>query len=348
MSVFARPARAALLIVVLAAIASGARAATVVMENGEQFAGDIVSMIDGTLLLNNQYAGEIELPWASVVELVSEEPLRLQLPDERLVMSRPGDSQRGMLAVEADASEAPAASSVSRVLALADIAAINRPIEDPYAYDWRGQSNVGLNATTGNSETERFHVDAEGTLENEVNRYIAGVDFNRGSDNGVTSVDNWTAYSSYDRFFDEKLFWNNTLSFKRNTLQELELRTSLGSGLGYQFFAEEDLRLSTTASLSYVSEEFDLQSSEEFMALQLGLDYEHQWFDWLRVFHSTQTLSSFESLDDFVLRTRTGLRYPITNGVMASFQVNVDYDNSPSPGAEKEDVIYAFTLGYRW
>jgi putative salt-induced outer membrane protein YdiY len=283
---------------------------------------------------------------------VSDEPLRLQLPDERVVMSRPGESERGALAVvDADPREetdAPAATSVSRVLALADIAAINKPIEDPYAYDWRGQSNVGLNATTGNSETERFHVDAEGTLENDINRYIAGVDFNRGSDNGVTSVDNWTAYSSYDRFFSEKLFWNNTLSFKRNTLQELDLRTSLGSGLGYQFFAEEDLRLSTTASLSYVREEFDLQSSEEFLALQLGLDYEHQWFDWLRVFHSMQTLSSFESLDDFVLRTRTGLRYPITNGIMASLQVNVDYDNSPSPGAEKEDVIYAFTLGYRW
>ncbi len=342
MKVFRTVSLAALLSWAMVVGGAGAHAATVVMDNGEEFSGEIISMIDGELLLNNRYAGEITLPWSAVAELVSDEPLRLQLSDERVISSTTGSVAPGSVELS------DAAASEERVQPLLNIAAINKPLVNPYEYQWRGKSNVGLNATSGNSDTTRFHIDGEGTLENELNRYIAGVDFNRGSDNDVTTVDNWTAYSSYDRFLSERLFWNNTLSFKRNTLQELDLRTSLGTGVGYQFFDEDDLRLSTTAGLSYVREEFEVQPSEDFLALQLGLDYEHDWFDWLSFFHSLQTLNSLENVDDFVLRTRTGLRYPISDALFTSLQVNVDYDNTPSEGAKKEDIIYAFTLGYSW
>ncbi|TCO77708.1 DUF481 domain-containing protein [Chromatocurvus halotolerans] len=326
------------------AVAGGdsASAATVVMVNGERFSGEVVSMVDGRLLLENAYAGEITLPWSAVTALISDEPLQLQLPDETVVSSATESAAPGIVEL------AEASSAEAKMLALGDILAINTTLVDPYEYQWRGKSNVGLNATTGNSDTTRFHVDAEGTLENDVDRYIAGVDFNRGSDNDITSVDNWTAYGSYDHFFSDRMFWNNSLSFKRNTLQELDLRSAIGTGVSYQFFDDSMLRLSTTAGLSYVREEFDVQSSEEFVALQLGVDYEHRWFDWLRFFHSLQTLTSFESVDDFVLRTRTGLRYPISDNFVASLQVNVDFDNTPSDGAEKEDVLYVFTLGYSW
>lgn len=331
-----------MLLWVTAAVGNSASAATVVMANGERFSGEIISMIDGQLLVENRYAGRITLPWPAVTELISEEPLQLQLPDESVIESTAVSVAPGSVRL----AEAPG--SEERVLPLGNIAAINRPLVNPYEYRWRGRSNVGLNASSGNSDTTRFHLDGEGTLENELNRYIAGVDFNRGSDNDVTSVDNWSAYGSYDHFFSDRLFWNNTISFKRNTLQELDLRTAIGSGAGYQFSDDAQLRLSTTAGLSYVREEFEIQSSEDFLALQLGLDYEQQWFDWLRVFHSLQTLSSLESADDFVLRTRTGLRYPISDTFVAGLQVIFDYDNTPSEGAEKEDIIYAFTLGYSW
>jgi len=327
-------------------LSTPAHAATVVMENGERFVGEVISMVDGELLLNNQYAGEIKLPWTAVSELISDAPLRLQTEDERVISSATGTGTAGSLMLMA--SPDSTAGIVQTTLPLAAIVAINAPVIDPYEYHWRGKANVGLNSTSGNSDTTRFHVDGEATLENDFNRYIAGVDFNRGSDNDLTTVDNWTAYGSYDRFISEKLFWNNTISFKQNGLQELDLRTAIGSGIGYQFFDSEALRLSTTAGLSYVREDFTIAPSEEFLAFQFGLDYEHQWFDWLRFFHNLQALTSVEDIDDFVLRTRSGLRYPVSENFLATFQVNFDYDNSPSPGAEKEDIIYAFTLGYSW
>ncbi len=319
-----------------------AHAATVIMANGERFVGDVISMIDGELLLQNEYAGEITLPWSAVSELLSDEPLRIQLPDETMLSSSAEAATAGRISLP------DVVDSSKQRLQLVEIVAINPPVIDPRAYQWRGKANVGLNSTSGNSDTTRFHVDGEATAENDLNRYIAGVDFNRGSDNDATTVDNWTAYGSYDRFISEKLFWNNTISFKQNGLQELDLRSAIGSGLGYQFFDAEDLRLSTTAGLSYVREDFTVAPSQEFLAFQFGLDYEQQWFDWLRFFHNLQALTSLEDIDDFVLRTRSGLRYPLSEHFVATLQVNFDYDNTPSEGAEKEDIIYAFTLGYNW
>lgn len=335
-------ARVAGLSGVILTVVNGAHAATVVMTNGERFSGDVVSMIDGELIVKNQYAGEITLPWSDVVELISDEPLRLQLPDESVITSTAASASPGSLEL---------AESVSRqdqVLPLLDITSINKPLLNPYDSAWRGKSNVGLNATSGNSDTTRYHIDAEGTLENDYDRYIAGIDFNRGSDNQVTSVDNWTAYGSYDRLSSERFFWNNSVSFKRNTLQQLDLRSAIGTGVGYQVFDSRVRSLSTTIGLSYVREDFSSAPGNQFAALQVGLDYEHQWFEWLRFFHNLQTLTSLEDTADFVLRTRTGLRYPITDAFVASLQVNVDYDNTPPAGAENEDIIYTFTLGYSW
>ena len=329
-----------LLSAAIMAFGSKAGAATVIMENGERFEGRITSMIDGELVLQNQYAGKITLPWSDVAELISDEELRVQLPDERVVSSSARSATPGSVELDdLDPGE-------EKSLPLGDIASINRPEVDPYKYDWSGKSNVGLNATTGNSDTTRYHVDGEVRRENDLNRYVAGIDFNRGSDSGTTNVDNWTAYANYDRFFSDKLFSNNTVSFKRNTLQQLDLRTAVGTGIGYQILSRPGLRLSTTSGLSYVREQFDLVTTEEFAAFQFGINYEHQWFEWLRFFHNLDTLTSLENTADFVLRARTGLRYPISDNFVASLQVNVDYDNTPSPGAESEDIIYTFTLGY--
>lgn len=55
-------ARVAGLSGVILTVVNGAHAATVVMTNGERFSGDVVSMIDGELIVKNQYAGEITLP----------------------------------------------------------------------------------------------------------------------------------------------------------------------------------------------------------------------------------------------------------------------------------------------
>ncbi len=339
MSLMSKILLAALLPLLLLDPANVARAATVVMANGERFNGVVVNMADGELILKNRYAGNIKLPWAAVIELHSDQPLQLQLADDHIISATTAAGVAGSLALDAAA---------DRLLRLDEIVAINPPVLDPRQYHWRGKANAGLNSTSGNSDTTRFHVDGEATLENDFNRYIAGVDFNRGSDNDVTSVNNWAAYGSYDNFISEKLFWNNTISFKHNGLQELALRTSIGSGIGYQFFDSEALRLSTTAGLSYVREDFSIAPSEDFLAFQFGLDYEHQWFDWLRFFHNLQALTSVEDINDFVLRTRSGLRYPISDNFVANLQFNVDYDNSPSEDAQKKDFIYALTLGYNW
>ena len=158
----------------------GTRAATVVMENGEAFSGDIIRMTDGNLLLRNRYAGEITLPWSAVTNLISDEPLRLQLPGERVVSGTTKTAAPGRLKV------AEVSASEEQSLPLADITAINEPLVNPHEYKWRGKSNVGLNATSGHIRHNALSCRwPRARWKTASFGYKAGVDFNRGSDNAV-------------------------------------------------------------------------------------------------------------------------------------------------------------------
>lgn len=333
-------------IVILLAMLSAtgsALADTVTLENGDRLTGTVVSMADGVLIFNATYAGELQIPWEAVTTLTTDAPINALLSDERQFSGQAVAGNDGEIQISDDGTQR------LEPLVIADITAINPPTPEELAKtNYTANFNVGITAATGNADTQQYHFDGEFTARNQRNRYVAGADFNRGEDDGETIVDNWTLYGNYDRFLSEKLFWNNSLTFQQNDLQELDLRTAVSSGIGYQFFDTDDLKLSGTIGLAYVAENFTVAPSEENLSARWSVDYQHQWFDWLSFFHDHEGLVSVENTSDFVIRSRTGFRYPIADRLSGTAQINFNYDNSPSPGTEKEDLIYILSIGYLW
>ena len=39
---------------------------------------------------------------------------------------------------------------------------------------------------------------------------------------------------------------------------------------------------------------------------------------------------------------------PLLQRLVATAQLNVDFDNAPAPGKTKTDRTYMFTVGYHW
>lgn len=329
---------------ILLASTGSALADTVTLNNGDRLSGSVIHMRDGVLMFASTYAGDIEIPWEAVVNLSTDAPITTQLINDSQITGAAIANDDGTIQVNADA----VLPSVS--FAAADVAAINPPTPEELApkTEYNTIVNVGVTATSGNSDTQQYHLDAEFNARNEKNRYNVGVDFNRGEDDGETIVDNWTVYTNYDYFFTEKVFWNNSITLQQNDLQELDLRTALSTGIGYQFYDTDKLTLSTTVGIGYISEDFAVQPSERSIAGRWSVDYEHQWLEWLSFFHNHEGLVSLEDTNDFIIRSRTGLRYPLAKYLTGTAQVNFNYDNSPSLGTEKEDLTYILSIGYAW
>ncbi len=321
-----------------------ALADTVTLNNGDRFSGTVIRMLDGKLVFNSTYAGEIEIPWNAVTALETDAAITAQLVNDNQISGQAMAVAAGQIQISPDKVFDGVA------FALTDVTAINPPTAEELApkTEYSTQFNVGITAATGNADTQQYHFDGEFNARNELNRYTIGADFNRGKDNGETIVDNWTLYSNYDHFLSEKLFWNNSLTLQQNDLQQLNLRTAVSTGIGYQFHDTDQLKLSGTVGIGYISENFELAPSEQTIAGRWSIDYQHQWFEWLHFFHDHEGLISVENTDDFIIRSRTGFRYPISERFTGTAQINFNYDNSPSPGTQKEDLIYILSLGYLW
>ncbi|MBW2351539.1 MAG: DUF481 domain-containing protein [Deltaproteobacteria bacterium] len=68
----------------------------------------------------------------------------------------------------------------------------------------------------------------------------------------------------------------------------------------------------------------------------------------IQFFHFHEGLLGLEDTKDLIIRSRTGLRFPLRKNFLASAQFHYDLDNSPALGREKEDKKYILTLGYSW
>ena len=137
--------------------------------------------------------------------------------------------------------------------------------------------------------------------------------------------------------------------FEKDEFKDLNLRSSIGAGVGYQFFETPLTNLSLEAGLAYVNEDFEEGVDDDYPAGRWSLDFDRYLVDKIiQFFHFHEGFIGLEDTDDFFIRTRTGLRVPVYKNIKATVQYNFDYDKSPTPGREKEDEMFIFTLGYYW
>ena len=98
-----------------------------------------------------------------------------------------------------------------------------------------------------------------------------------------------------------------------------------------------------------MSEDYIVAEDNDYAAGRWALNFDHFiWEDRLQFFHGHQGLISIEDAADLSIRSQTGFRIPFYKSFNATLQFNWDWDNTPSPGKEKSDKTYLFTIGYFW
>jgi putative salt-induced outer membrane protein YdiY len=304
-----------------------------VMKNGDRLTGTVVNKAGDWLTFETAYAGKLKIKWADVAELSLDQPVTVLLKDETL-----GQAQRFAADPQGDA------------LSTDGVSYINPPPElSGQGYSFTGRVNVGLKQTTGNTDTEAYHVDAEGIYRTKGYRVTVGAIVNEQSDSGVQSVSNATLSAKYDRFLTEKWYVYGHTKLQKDKFKDLKLRSEIGLGAGYQLFDGPDRKLSFEAGLTQVNNDYDVAPDDESLALRWATDYEELfWKDLLTFFHRHELTMAFEDTSDFVVITKTGIRVPVANHLNTTFQVDADYDNQPSAGTDETDLTYLFTLGYSW
>ena len=323
--------------------AGGSIADVVILENGDRISGKTIRMENGILTFNTEYAGEVSIDWNRVAALTTDAPLQVVLLDGTTA-EMPALFSRGG---KADEIELEGEKALEKFEA-ADVKSLHSKPKPRVKIIAR--ANAGLSNERGNTDTDSYHIDAELVTRTEKHRFTLGGELNNQKAQKEATAENWQAYGKYDFFISKSWFLYTAALFEHDKFADLDLRTTLGAGAGFQFFESKELNLSASVGGSYVDENFIVATDDEFYAGQWILRYDQFFFNQsVQLFHSNNGTVSLEEADNWQIKTRQGLRFPLYRGLTATFQYNYDYNNKPSPDAlSKWDSRTLFLLGYEF
>lgn len=314
----------------------------VVMKNGDRISGSIVSKDEQVLVIKTDYAGELKITWANVVRLQSDNPVWVYLQD--------GTRMKGRLVMGAQDELAVDAGNAKAAIPVADVRWINPPPElSGEGVKMSGHANVGYASSSGNTDTEKWYLDAEAVARTRDNRYTLGAESRSTEDSGVKTESNWLGYMKYDHFITKKWYGYANGNFENDKFKDIRLRSTLGLGSGYQFLESPKTNLSLEGGLNYVDTDFYAGEDDDYPAARWALKFDHKLFNSeLQFFHAHEVYVGINDTRKTFLRSQTGLRVPLYKNLNATAQYNLDWDNNPTDGRVKTDKTTMLTLGYSW
>ena len=314
--------------------AAVASADEVRLRDGDRYTGRVTGLADGTLRLAVTY-GALSIPWNEVVSLTVDEALAVRVGDASPVTATIASAGDGMAWLVPGG-----------LVALAEVMALTRPA---LPLMLMGGVNAGFLASGGNSEAASVRLDGEVVARTPRDRYTFRGAVTRASDRGTTTSDNWSASLRYDRFISARFYLNSSGIFAGDRFRDLDLRSALGLGVGYEVFRTPRASMGLEGGYGLVDERFDGADDNRYSALREAVTFEIQVAGPRVVaFHQNDGYFGVTGTDNLFLNTLTGVRASLVGGLVATGQYDFDYDRSPAPGRRHTDRAFALTFGYRF
>ncbi len=315
---------------------------TLVMKDGSRLVGEVLRQKEGMLEFSTSYAGTISVKWSEIVEIRADKPLDIYLDSgESLQVNTLRNTEQSTVLGEAGA---------AREVSGASVAFIN-----PEAWQrgdgmkLSGQVNVGIEFQQGNTDQQKLALDGALKARRKHDRYRLTAQYQKDESNDVTTAWNWQLRNKYDYFVTSKRYFGAALNFEQDRFADLKLRTSLGPHIGYQFYESKQLNLGVDVSLLYVIEDFYVAPENEYSALGWNVDFDKLFLaDRVQFYHRHNGLLELGGTGNVVVNSWTGLRFPLYAGLLASTEVQVDYDSGAPAGVDEVDSIWRVKLGYQW
>jgi putative salt-induced outer membrane protein YdiY len=307
--------------VVVALCASVASADELRLKNGDRYSGTVVQLAGGKLTFKTPH-GDLGIPWQDVATLTVDGPI---------VVKTLGGAESALPLGEID---------------IATTGALTRP--DP-ALLVTGGAAAGFLDAGGNTDVRSLRIDGDLAVRRHANRYTFGGAVNRASNLGLETARSWTSSARYDRFLTPRMFLNANTILTSDAFRDLDLRTAVGGGLGYQVADTPVFKLSVDGGAGFVKENFQGAPDDSYAALR-----EAARLDLLLagprvvLFHRHDGYFGVTGGDNLFMKTQNGIRLALLAGFVTTAQLDLDYDRTPAPGRRNTDRTFALTFGYRF
>ncbi len=317
---------------------SYALADEVILTNGDRLSGKIVELKDGILTLETDYSEPIKLKFEAVQQMSSSEPVELHLSDGEVLKGKITTNTSKQVEVEAG----PAREAVA--VELENITSLNPPPEEPVT--WKGNITLGGNWQDGNTDTMNVSAGATAVRRSDNDRFLINFLFNKSEDDGIKTSENTYGQLKYDYFLSPKWYLYLNVDMLSDEFKDINFRTSVGPGVGYQFWEGDDKSVGLEAGVSYTNEDRDVGVDTDWLAARVGVNFLYRLFDRVLFVDQFVIYPNLDDTGEYTLRNEASLVTDI--GASWAFRLsNIwERDSNPGPTLEQDDFTWILGLQY--
>lgn len=210
---------------------------------------------------------------------------------------------------------------------------------------WDKTASFGLTLTRGNSETllatANFQADRKGS-ENELS---FGGTATYGEDSGSVNTKFLRGFGQYNRLVNDKLFGYLRADVLHDEIADVDIRLSLGPGVGYYFIKDDTTTFSAEAGASYIYEDQG-GVDNSYASIRIAERYARKLNDRAHVWQSAEFLPQVDDFENFLLLVEIGIESKITDNLSLRAVIQDNYDNQPAIGRDSNDLRLITGVSY--
>jgi uncharacterized protein DUF481 len=335
----------AALLVCFSSAAHAERKDIVIMDNGDRFTGQVKRLQNGLLYVETEYvSGAIGLDWNQVKSIQSTATYRIVLNNgQRLngkIEKLPAEGSQGQDFLIREATEE------ARIPATA-IATIDT-VKPTFWRQLQGSLDLGYSFTSGNNQST-LNVDTNAAYKTAGWESALSFDstFNGQSNSSKTNREDLQA--SFYKALNRNSFLAFLSDFLHSSQQDLNLRTTLGTGYGRYLKRTTNSNLAWLAGVVFMNESFDTsagQPSDKNIEAVVGLEYKYLRFNFGEFDSQLETFPGLTDAGRFRLKTNNVLTIKLRNNFHLAFTLWDNFDSQPPPTARRNELGISSGIGW--
>jgi hypothetical protein len=273
-------------------LSSFALADQVVLINGDRLSGTITKSDQKSLTLKTDYADEITIKWTAIQGISSTQTLHVATQNGKTVAGPVATSDGNFVVSSPTGPVNVPKDEVTALRSDQEQAAYEQTLRPPLWRGWAGGATVGFALTGGNSDTRSLSLAYTGdrkTSNDEITMYENTV---YATNNAAGAAPHVTANTDqggarYSRNITKRLFAYGSADFQTDALQELNLRSIFGGGLGVHVINTSQTTLDFLGGVNFTRESYGFVAAtattparapiiNRFAALTIGEEFMHK------------------------------------------------------------------------
>jgi len=324
----------------LSGFRSGASADEIILRNGDRLTGRITTMESDKLMIETEYSAPIEINRKMVRSISIDEPATLRLSGGEVLKGTLKTADDGRLLIESSQDRTETS------VAWESISAIN-PVPET-APHWKGNISAGAGLQTGNTDRKNASLGAEAQRKTEQDRFGVRFLYNYAEEDDQVSERNAYGTAKYDYFFTKQYFGYLSVEMLHDTFKNLNLRTVIGPGAGYQIWDDPVKFLLVEAGLAYFSEDRKEGEDKDWLTARLASSFQYHFNKTVLARDDLVIYPSLEQGGEFQLRNEAALVSKLNSSLSLRFTNIYEHDSDPGEDVANDDWQWILALEYEF